>query len=85
MKSFQEQFKDRIDASDGSVVLRKEEYRQIQEEAFKAGMNRAVEVVQTRYDSIYVGTNPIREGIKRGLSEAMIDILTVSATPFPSE
>ena len=83
MKQFHEQFKDRVDASDGSVVLREPEFSQIQEEAFKDGLNRAVEAIRARHDSTYVGHNPIREGIKRGLSDAMVDILTISATPFP--
>jgi hypothetical protein len=50
MKSFSEQFKDRIDATDGTVVLRAIEYKQIQHDAFKAGMLEAAEIVTKEID-----------------------------------
>lgn len=43
MKSFREQFAGRIDGSDGSVVLRETEYKQIQKEAFDAGVKVAAD------------------------------------------
>ena len=43
MKNFHEHFKYRIDVSDGTVVLRKDEYEQIQLDAMKEGARRAAE------------------------------------------
>lgn len=37
----------------------------------------AADVVSKKRALIYVGSNPIREGIKRGLSEASIAILEI--------
>lgn len=44
-------------------------------ESLKEGMNRAVQVLSGLEEKVYVGTNPIREGLKRGFSEGAIAIL----------
>lgn len=34
----------------------------------------AAEVISKKQSAIYVGSNPIREGIKRGMSDAAIEV-----------
>lgn len=48
MKSFYEQFKDRIDTSDGTVVLNYCDYQQIQLDAMKEGARRAASICAGR-------------------------------------
>lgn len=51
MKSFHEQFKNNIDLTDGSVVLREDMYKAIQLDAMKEGAKRAAEIcVNTSVD-----------------------------------
>lgn len=48
MKSFHEMFRDKIDRVDNSVVLFEGEYKQIQLDAYKAGMAEAAEIVNPK-------------------------------------
>lgn len=45
--------------------------------AYKQGLRNAHAAVKKKASEIYVGNNPIREGIKRGMSDAQIEILTL--------
>ncbi len=45
MKRFHEQFKDRVDCYDGSVVLREDEYNQICRDAYHAGQESTMKWV----------------------------------------
>jgi hypothetical protein len=60
MKPFHEQFKDRIDPSDGSIVLLQDEYKAIQLDSFKAGMSEAAEICNTHRLSQF---DPTRDGL----------------------
>ena len=53
-------------------------FKQIQLDAMKEGARRAAEICSTRGKDVYAGSNPIREGIKRGLSNGCIAILTTT-------
>ena len=44
-------------------------------EGVREGMNKAVQVLSELENKVYVGVNPIREGLKRGFSEGSIAIL----------
>jgi hypothetical protein len=46
MKTFHERFRDHIDGSDGTVVIRESDYVEIQREARKQGMTDAYDMIR---------------------------------------
>lgn len=79
MRTFHEMFRDKIDRVDNSVVLFEGEYKQIQLDAYKAGITEAAEAIRNKREESFKGTlhmNQYGEGVKKGMKEAEETILT---------